>query len=199
MRQNSVTAQHTNTDEVLELQEDLNRLVDWENKWQMNFNVDNCAVMYIGNNNIQRNYTMANQHLIETEEQRDLGITVTKDLMWVKQTEKSNKTANRVLVSLPVTSTTKAQSSCSHSISPLSDLSWNMKSSSGHHIYMRHVNGSRTYQQRLKDLELTSLVQRRLWGQLIEVFKYLNRFNNVSPRGSFDYDLNDRARNNGNK
>ena len=30
-------------DEVLELQEDLNRLVDWANTWQMNFNIDKCA------------------------------------------------------------------------------------------------------------------------------------------------------------
>ena len=51
-------------DEVLELQEDLNRLVDWAKKWQMNFNADKCAVMHIGHNNIQHNYTMANQQLI---------------------------------------------------------------------------------------------------------------------------------------
>ena len=54
-----------------------------------------------------------------------------------------------------------------------------------------------SYQQRLNDLKLISLVQRRLRGQLIEVFKYLNRFNNVSPIGLFDYDFNDRTRNNG--
>ena len=47
------------------------------------------------------------------------------------------------------------------------------------------------YQQRLKDLEIISLVQRRLRGQLIEVFKYLNRFNNVSQIGLFDYDFNE--------
>ena len=56
---------------------------------------------------------------------------------------------------------------------------------------------NRSYQQRLKDLKLISLVQRRLRGQLIEVFKYLNIFNNVSPIGLFDYDFNDRTRNNG--
>ena len=39
-------------DEVLELQEDLNKLVDWANTWQMNFNFDKCAVMHIGHNNI---------------------------------------------------------------------------------------------------------------------------------------------------
>ena len=54
-----------------------------------------------------------------------------------------------------------------------------------------------SYQQRLKDLELICLVQRRLWEQLIDVFKYLNRFNNFSPIGLFDYDFNDRTRNNG--
>ena len=56
-----------------------------------------------------------------------------------------------------------------------------------------------SYQQRLKDLKLISLIQRRLRGQLIEVFKYLNRFNNVSPIGFFDYDFSDRTRNNGKK
>ena len=54
-----------------------------------------------------------------------------------------------------------------------------------------------SHQQRLKELELISLVQRRLRGQLIEVFKYLNRFNNISPIDLFDYDFNDRTRNNG--
>ena len=67
-------------DEVLELQEDLNRLVDDANTWKMNFNIDKCAVVQIGHNNIQRNYTMANQQLIATEEESDLGITKTRYL-----------------------------------------------------------------------------------------------------------------------
>ena len=86
-----------NPEEVFELQEDLNKLVDWANTWQMNFNIDKCAVMHIGHNNIQHNYTMANQQLTATEEQRDLGITITRDLKWQKQTEKSCMTANRIL------------------------------------------------------------------------------------------------------
>ena len=42
-----------NPEEVLELQDDLNKLVHWANTWQMNFNIDKCAVMHIGHNNIQ--------------------------------------------------------------------------------------------------------------------------------------------------
>ena len=55
------------------------------------------------------------------------------------------------------------------------------------------------FHQRIQDLDLTSLVQRRLRGQLIEVFKYLIRFTTASARGLSDYDLNDRTRNNGAK
>ena len=64
---------------------------------------------------------------------------------------------------------------------------------------MKQEIRNHSYQQRLMDLELISLVQRRLRGQLIGVFKYLNRFNNVSERGVFDYDFNDRTRNRGKK
>ena len=55
------------------------------------------------------------------------------------------------------------------------------------------------YHQRIQDLQLISLVQRRLRGQLIEVIKYLNRFTTASARGLFDYDLIHRTRNNGAK
>ena len=55
------------------------------------------------------------------------------------------------------------------------------------------------YHQRIHDLDLISLVQRKLRGQLIQVFKYLNRFTTASARGLFNYDLNDRTRNNGAK
>ena len=65
----------------------------------MKFNVDKCAVMHIGHNNINGNYTMTNQQLQVTEQQRDLGIIITKvpSFKWQQQTEKICKTTNRVL------------------------------------------------------------------------------------------------------
>ena len=56
-----------------------------------------------------------------------------------------------------------------------------------------------SYHQQIQELDLISLVQRRLPGQLIEVFKYLNLFSTASARGLFDYDRNDSTRNNGAK
>ena len=65
-------------DDIMELQEDINKLVEWANKWQMSFNVDKCSVMHIGHNNMQSNYNMSNQQLPMADQQRDLRIVVTK-------------------------------------------------------------------------------------------------------------------------
>ena len=81
----------------MELQEDIKKLVGWANTWQMSFNIDKCSMMHILHNNVQNNYNMSNLQLPTTDQQRDLGIIITKDLKWQKQTEKSCKTANRVL------------------------------------------------------------------------------------------------------
>ena len=45
-----------NPDDIMELQEDINKLVEWVNKWQMSFNVDKYSVIHIGQNNMQSNY-----------------------------------------------------------------------------------------------------------------------------------------------
>ena len=62
------------------LQEDINKLVEWTNKWQMRFNVNKCFVMHIVHNNMLCNYNMSNQQLPTTDQHRDLGIIITKDL-----------------------------------------------------------------------------------------------------------------------
>ena len=45
----------------MELPKDINKLVEWANKWQMSFNVDKCSVKHIGYNNMQSNYNIFNQ------------------------------------------------------------------------------------------------------------------------------------------
>ncbi|KAG0420706.1 hypothetical protein EQH57_0047 [Dictyocoela roeselum] len=60
---------------------------------------------------------------------------------------------------------------------------------------LRHYS----YEDRLKELGLITLEQRRLMGQLIETFKHLKVFNNVSPVGLFDRGHNIHTRNNGAK
>ena len=91
---------------------------------------------HIGHNNIQHNYTIANQQPIATEEQRNLGIPITRDIKWQKQTEKSCETANRLLGFIARNFNYKSTELMLHSTSQLSDHICNMQFSSGHHIYV---------------------------------------------------------------
>src|SRR5215469_15367463 len=57
----------------------------------------------------------------------------------------------------------------------------------------------KTYAQRLKDLDIHSLGTRRLRGRLIEIFKILNKFDNVDYKKFFRYDNNNITRSNDKK
>ena len=85
----------------MELPEDINKLIEWANKWQMSFNVDKCSVMRIGQNNMQNNYNMSNEQLPTTDQQRDLGIIITKDLKCQKQRKTAKRPTEYQLVHCP--------------------------------------------------------------------------------------------------
>ena len=133
--------------------------------------------MLIGHNNIRHNYTMANQQLIATEEQCDLGITITRDFRWQKQTEKRCKTANRVLRFIARNFNYKSTELMLPLYSSLvrPHLEYEVQFWSPHlhreidkmeRVQRRATKvipeiRNHSYQLRLKDLKLISLVQRR--------------------------------------
>ena len=199
----------SNPDDITELSWEINKLVDCENKWQMSFNVDNCYVMQIGHNNIQSNYNVSNQQLPITEQQQDLRIITTKNLK--NKQRKAAKLPTEYWGSLPAISGTKKKL-----ILPLyksivrPHLKHAMQFCSPHlrrdidkieKIQRRATKmipeiRNHSYHQRIQDLDLISLIQRRLWGQLLHMCKYLKRFTTASARGLFDYNLNERTWNN---
>ena len=79
------------------LQEDLRRLSDWSEVWQMKFNVDKCKVMHLGPRNMLWNYSMGGRHLKEVREERDLGVIITNDLKVEAQCSAACVKANRML------------------------------------------------------------------------------------------------------
>ena len=60
----------------------LDTLSQWTNVWLLSFNVDKCKGMHIGKNNPKLEYTMRteneNKMFIETCEEKDLGVWITK-------------------------------------------------------------------------------------------------------------------------
>ena len=63
------------------LQADLDRLVDWSNKWQVQFNIEKCKVMHFGYNNPCLGYTMGGEKLMMTELEKKLGVVIHSTLI----------------------------------------------------------------------------------------------------------------------
>jgi hypothetical protein len=91
--------------DATELQNTLNRLMEWAQRWGMEFNIKKCKVMHSGARNEKKSYSMGGQVLESIEEERDIGVTVSSDMKPAAQCAKAAKTAATVL----------GQLSCVHS------------------------------------------------------------------------------------
>ena len=67
-------------EQVLELQDNLDRLSNWAQRWQMSFNEEKCKVLHIRYQNEKATYTMNGTQLKSIEREKDLGVTISNDL-----------------------------------------------------------------------------------------------------------------------
>lgn len=81
------------------LQEDLNRLAEWEKIWKMDFHPEKCQVMHITRKRQPRPYQyVLHGHVLEVvSEAKYLGVTISSDLRWKTHVTNVTKKANRTL------------------------------------------------------------------------------------------------------
>ena len=83
------------------MQEDLNRLQNWSDKWNLYFNVEKCKVLHVGKNNPEHDYNMkmkgVNRSLQKCEEEKDLGVIFDEDLSFDTHIQKSINKANHMI------------------------------------------------------------------------------------------------------
>ena len=79
-----------------QLQEDLNKLQEWEQRWQIGFNADKCEVIRITNKKrpLCSDYTIHNPKLKIKTEAKYLGVTVSSYLSWSRHADNVVKKAN---------------------------------------------------------------------------------------------------------
>ncbi|KAK3085883.1 hypothetical protein FSP39_009995 [Pinctada imbricata] len=93
------------------LQNDLDKLGIWENKWKMAFHPDKCNVLSISKskNPIKYDYKLHGQTLKHVNKAKYLGVTVQSDLKWNTHvnniTQKANKTLGFLKRNLNINST----------------------------------------------------------------------------------------------
>lgn len=74
-----------NTNDSIQLQEDLNALESWEKKWLMRFNPSKYNVISIPPKNkavIEHHYTLHGQVLEQVDNAKYLGVTMSNNLSW---------------------------------------------------------------------------------------------------------------------
>lgn len=188
------------------LQKDLDKLSEWTSEWQLKFNVEKCKVMYFGGSrNKKGEYCMSqleNNKVItlqETTLEKDLGIWLTNDLKSHDHVVNAVKKANQILGLIRRTfSYFDCQLVKQLFVSLVrphleyGNVVWNPYLRKDidmiervQHRATRLVPGfaKLPYEERLRRMDLTSLEDRRLRGDAIEVFKYMHKIYNVDESG----------------
>ena len=62
------------------LQDDIDKLVKWSEKWQMLFNFGKCKCLHIGPGNTSMTYEMGGTILSITMKEKDLGVTMNANM-----------------------------------------------------------------------------------------------------------------------
>jgi hypothetical protein len=195
------------------IQKDLDVLTEWANKWQMEFNVEKCNVMHVGRNNVENEYTLNGKKINKSTKVKDLGVIFTNDLKSTKHCNETACRANKMLgfiirsfefktpkILLPLFNTyvRPLMEYCAPVWSP-SLVKDKQKMERVQRRFTKSIPSLRnkSYEERLKSLNLFTIEKRRLRGDLIQVFKLLNNIYNVQVEAYFQRNDDLRTRNNG--
>jgi len=178
------------------LQDDLNNLTSWSEKWKLGFNPEKCKVMHIGHS-FGTKYRMKIQEKVweleETKEEIDLGIIVTSNLKPSQQCVKAASKARSILGWINrhfgLLNTDEFNSLYKtyvrpHMVSLQKDIKCLEKIQCRATKIVYGLKDT-AYDDRMKFLGLLSLENRRLRGDLIEVFKILTDRENVDKNQFF--------------
>ena len=170
------------------MQDTINNLEIWSEKWGMKFNTKKCCILHFGHRNLRQQYRMNGQVLEAHSNQRDLGVLVTDDCLPGTQCALAAKKANQVLgqVNRSFSCKTKDVMLQIYKVFIRPHLEYAVTSWSPwqrkdvetlekiqHRVTRKMSNIRGSYPERLEQLELTTLEERRKRGDAIEVFKYV--------------------------
>ena len=192
-----------NLDSCKELQDDLNKLQEWSNKWLMNFNTSKCKVMHMGKSKFRPKYeyTLNGKILQVSDKERDLGVNITPDLSPDQHITSICKSAYALLANIRIAFRHLDLNSFRNIyltyVRPKLEYAaplWNPhKKKDIHKLERVQRHATRmvpelrdlSYKDRLERLAIPSLQSRRLRGDMITVYKLLNGFDKVDSTQFF--------------
>ena len=195
------------------IQKDLDNLNNWSEKWLLKFNKDKCKVMHVGYNNLKHNYKLQGRNLIRVEEEKDLGVIVKSDLKNGSQCMAASRKANTILGFIARNFDCKTPEVITRLYTSLVRPHLEYAVQFWSPCYQKDQNklegvqrratklvpGFRglQYEERLKRLDMFSLKDRRIRGDLIETFKILKNIDSLNYDHFFELSSQLLTRNNG--
>ena len=177
------------------LQDGINTLVQWATDWGMEFNVGKCKIVHTGKNNPKHQYFMAGQPLTVSDLEKDVGFTLHASLRPHKMTEVAARTGKSVLRQLMQTFKFRDKKVFiqlyKQYVRPHLEFAtpvwspWTQGDidllESVQEKAVKQVVGlkSRGYLERLKELGLTTLQDRRWRFDLIQTYKIIHGLDKV--------------------
>ena len=200
------------------LQESINNLVTWSDKWLIKFNSDKCKILHLGPNNPKYNYYIKDNNIItilkETNLERDLGVNIDPNLTFDSHITSVIKNARRMSGLLLRTFTYKSPiiliplfKSMVRTPMEHAGVVWspykkkyinNLEKIQRH--FTKQILGMKnlTYHERLTRIKLPSLEYRRFRGDLIETYKILHSlYDPLTTRSLLTVDSQSKTRTNG--
>ena len=172
------------------LQKDLDTVRNWASKWKMEFNVDKCKIMHLGKRNPKHTYKMDDSNLNETTEEKDLGVLIDCELNFEKHIKEIVNKANRMVGMIKIGFSYLDKDMFMNLypvlVRPLLEYCVQVWSPNKQkHIDLlegvqrratKAVPGLRnmSYEERLRELGLLRLEDRRVRGDMIETYKIIS-------------------------
>jgi hypothetical protein len=174
----------------VELQATLTRLCQWATRWGMAFNVQKCHVMHVGRSNPCYEYVMNGEKLAATNSERDIGVIIASNLKPADQCKKAAQTASTVLAQIHRAFHFRDRNTYvklyKQYVRPHLEFAtpawapWNQGDievlERVQERAIKAVSGlrGRTYSERLQELGLPTLAQRRVEADMVLTYKILS-------------------------
>ena len=179
------------------LQSDLDKVVEWTNEMQMSFNAGKCKVMHLGKDNPLRQYTMLDLNnercpLTDTETEKDLGVLIDNRLSFTDHVTAQVNKANRALGALRATYKYMDKYTFKHLYKSLirphveyASPVWSVRTKYNQDLLERVQRRATkiipeikhlSYTERLKVLNLPTLLYRRRRADVLQLYKILHGF-----------------------